>query len=296
MRLQRTVKREIVFEGRGLHTDKYAVVRLLPAPRNSGVVFYRSDKGAAINAHVDSVSDTAFATTLGLNGTRIRSVEHILAAIAGLGIDNILIEVNGPEIPALDGSSSVFVRMMLEAGIARQGSGRPYMKVIKPVCFSEADSEITVVPYDGRKITYRIYYDHRLLGHQQMSIDIQEGSFIKELAPARTFGFLKDIARMRARGLAKGGSLDNAVILSETDILNASGLRFKDEFIRHKILDIVGDFSLLGCPLYGHIIASRSGHATNMRFMKKLLSSHESWEMVTESSEEQPATPALIFQ
>lgn len=277
-------------QGKGLHTGRYAVVRLRPAPRDSGVVFYRSDRATFINANINAVSDTAFATTLGSNGTKIKTVEHILAAISGLGIDNVLIEVNGPEIPILDGSSAEFVQMMLNKGIARQASKRPHIKVLKPMVFKEGNTEIAALPYEGRKITYQLYFNHCLLGHQRMSIELQEENFIKELAPARTFGFLRDVERLRARGLAKGGSLDNAVILSDTDVVNTSGLRFKDEFIRHKILDFIGDLSLLGFPVYGHILAYRSGHTTNLKFMRKFLSSTDSWQIVTETV--QPRMPA----
>lgn len=281
MRLQRTIRQELLIEGRGLHTGSYCVVSLKPAPRDSGIVFYRADKGAFIKADINSVCDTAFATTIGSNGTRIKTVEHILAALAGLGIDNVLIEVNGPEIPILDGSSAQFVAKILDAGIANQSAKRPYIKVIKPVYFKEGHAEITVMPYEGRRLTYQIYFDHRLLGHQKLSMDMFEESFIRDLAPARTFGFLKDIERMRAMGLAKGGSLDNAVILDESDVVNSSGLRFKDEFIRHKALDFIGDMSLLGFPIEGHIFAMRSGHTSNLKFAKKFLSAVDCWQVVT---------------
>lgn len=281
MRFQRTIRQELVIEGRGLHTGSHAIVRLKPAPRDSGIMFYRSDKGAFIKADVNSVCDTAFATSLGSNGSRIKTVEHLLAALAGLGIDNVLIEVNGPEIPILDGSSAQFVRDILDAGIANQSAKRPYLKVIRPVCFKEGNAEITVVPYEGRRLTYQIYFDHRLLGHQKLSMDLYEDKFVKELAPARTFGFLKDIERLRSMGLAKGGSLDNAVILGEHDVMNSTGLRFKDEFIRHKVLDFIGDLSLIGFPVEGHISAVRSGHSSNFKFVKKLLSAVDCWQVMT---------------
>jgi UDP-3-O-[3-hydroxymyristoyl] N-acetylglucosamine deacetylase len=281
VRLQKTIKKELVFRGRGLHTGKFVVMKLKPAPRDTGIVFYRSDKGEHITADVNSVSDTAFATTLGSNGTRVRTVEHILAAAAGLGVDNMIIELNGPEVPILDGSSEGFVRRILDTGIARQASNRQYIKVVKPVFFKEGQVEVSVFPYDGTKISYQIYFNHCLLGEQKMTVEIGRDSFMRELAPARTFGFLKDVEYLKACGLAKGGSLENAVILTEKGVLNASGLRFKDEFIRHKILDFIGDIALLGFPIYGHFIVSRSGHTTNIKFLKKLLSSPECWQVVT---------------
>jgi UDP-3-O-[3-hydroxymyristoyl] N-acetylglucosamine deacetylase len=285
VRLQKTISEDLVFEGRGLHTGKHVVVRLRPAPRDSGIVFFRPDKGAFINATVNAVSDTIFATSLGSNGTSIKTVEHILAALAGLDIDNIIIEVDGPEIPILDGSSVGFVEMILSAGITVQSSSRPYIKVLRPVMFKEGKTEVSALPYDGRKITYHIHYDHQLLKNQKMSVKIDGDSFIKDLAPARTFGFLKDVEKLRSMGLAKGGSLDNAVILSETGVVNSSGLRFKDEFIRHKMLDFIGDISLVGFPVYGHFVVSRSGHMANIKFLKKFLSSADCWQIVSGAEE-----------
>jgi UDP-3-O-[3-hydroxymyristoyl] N-acetylglucosamine deacetylase len=281
MSFQRTLKKELVFEGKGLHTGEHAVVKLKPAPKDTGIVFCRTDKGAVISANVNSVSDTAFATTLGSNGTKIKTVEHILAAVSGLGIDNLIIEVNGPEIPILDGSSAKFVDMILKGGIARQSSERLYIEVLKPIVFKEGKTEITALPYEGRRITCQIHFKHRILGHQKMSVELEEESFIKELAPARTFGFLKDVEYLRAKGLAKGGSLENAVILGEDGVINDSGLRFEDEFIRHKILDFIGDLSLLGFPVYGHILATRPGHTANMKFIKKFLSCSDCWRIVS---------------
>lgn len=282
MRLQRTIKTDLVFEGKGLHTGRDVTMWLRPAPRDSGVVFHRSDKGVFINANISTVSDTAFATTLRSGGARVSTVEHVLAAAYGLGIDNLLIEVNGPEVPILDGSSAGFVDSIMKAGMARQASNRPFIKIVRPVAFKEGQTEIVVLPYDGWLITYQINFDHPLLGFQKMSLELDRESFIRELAPARTFGFLKDVEYLRSKGLAKGGSLENAVIVGDNGILNASGLRYKDEFIRHKILDFIGDISLGGAPVHGHFIVSRSGHTTNTGFLRQLLSSTESWRIVTE--------------
>jgi UDP-3-O-[3-hydroxymyristoyl] N-acetylglucosamine deacetylase len=285
------LRKELVFEGTGLHTGEHVHMRLRPAPKDNGIVFFRSDKGALINANVKSISDTAFAMTLGSNGTRIKTVEHILAAAAGLGIDNLVIEVDGPEVPILDGSSAVFVEKMLEAGVEKQASRRPFARVLKPVVFRSGQTEISAMPYDGMKITCQIHFDHALLGQQELSLELEEDSFASELAPARTFGFLKNVENLRARGLARGGSLENAVILSEGGVLNASGLRFKDEFVRHKMLDFIGDISLIGFPIYGHIFARRSGHSTNLGFVKKFLSSTDCWQIVSEA--EQPRAAVL---
>lgn len=289
MRLQRTLRKEVSIGGIGLHTGQNCSIKLMPAPRDSGIVFYRRDRDVFIKADLNAVSDTAFATTLGSNGTRIKTVEHILAALSGLGIDNLLIEVTGSEIPILDGSSAGFVDLILSAGIAKQAEKMPHLKILKPVLFKEGNAEICALPYDGTLITYQMLYNHHLLGHQKMSIRLSEENFIKELASARTFGFLKDVESMRANGLAKGGSLDNAIILNEDGVINKTGLRFQDEFIRHKVLDFIGDLSLIGLPVYGHIHAVRTGHTTNIKFAKKLLLSTDCWEIASEHSPSQIA-------
>lgn len=281
MRSQRTIKREITFDGIGLHTGKYARVTLKPAPRDEGITFIRTDREAVMKAHVGSVIDTAFATTIGHNGVKIRTVEHLLSALAGLGIDNITIEIQGPEIPILDGSSTELISIILKAGIAKQGKKRPFLRIKKAFIFEDGHARIAALPYNGTRITYSIFFHHYGFGEQRMSLDLNEESFAREIAPARTFGFLKDIEYLRTNGLAKGGSLDNAIILSDNGILNSSGLRFKDEFVRHKVLDFIGDFSLIGFPIWGHIVASRSGHSSNVKFLKKVLSMPNAWDITT---------------
>ncbi|MFO0752236.1 MAG: UDP-3-O-acyl-N-acetylglucosamine deacetylase [Thermodesulfovibrionales bacterium] len=271
MRLQRTIKKEVAFHGIGLHTGKHASVRVKPAPRDTGVVFYRIDKGAIIKANVHSVIDTAFATTIGYEGAKIRTVEHLLAAAAGLGIDNLHVEVDGPEIPILDGSSLELTGMLLDAGIAKQGKKMPHIVITKPVAYEDSHARVVALPYEGTRISFSISFNHHLLGHQELTIDINEKNFVKEIAPARTFGFLRDVEMLRANGLAQGGSLENAVVVGDEGVLNASGLRFNDEFVRHKILDTIGDLSLIGFPIQGHILLEKAGHTANLRFLKKLL-------------------------
>jgi len=282
MRSQRTVQKSITVEGIGLHTGMQARATINPAARDSGITFVRVDKPMTIRAHVGSVIDTAFATTIGHNGVKIRTIEHIMAALAGLGVDNATIEVDGPEIPILDGSSSVFIDLILKAGIAKQGKKRPFLRILRPFVFEDGHSKIAVFPHRGSRITYSIHFHHHGIGEQRLSLDINADTFVRDIAPARTFGFLKDIEYLRTNGLAKGGSLDNAIILGDNGILNASGLRFKDEFVRHKVLDSIGDFSLLGFPIYGHIVASKSGHAANVKFLKKLLSFPDVWDIILE--------------
>ena len=287
MRLQRTLKKEVSFEGIGLHTGRYSKVRLRPASRDTGIMFIRTDKELTIKASVGSVTDTAFSTTLGHNGVRIRTVEHVLAALAGLGIDNVIVEVNGPEIPILDGSSIELTSLIIESGIAKQCRKRPHIRITNPVFLTDGHAEIAALPYDGRRITYRIHFNHHLLGEQNLSLELTEENFAIEIAPARTFGFLKDVEHLKANGFARGGSFDNAIILGESGVLNSSGLRFKDEFVRHKILDLIGDLALSGFPIYGHIIANKSGHTTNMKFLKKLLSNSDYWELLSEAHQHQ---------
>ncbi|NWF98416.1 MAG: UDP-3-O-acyl-N-acetylglucosamine deacetylase [Nitrospirae bacterium] len=291
MRLQRTLREEIILEGIGLHTGSFSRVCIKPAPRDSGIVFVRTDRNVSIMANVNSVSDTAFATTLGYNGTKVRTVEHVLAALSGLGIDNAVIEVNGKEMPILDGSSLEISDLIIKSGIAKQSKKRPYIKITSPVTLSEGNSEIAVVPYNGRRITYRIHFNHHFLGEQAMSIELTEENFMMEIAPARTFGFLKDVEYLKANGFARGGSFENAIILGDQGVLNSTGLRYRDEFVRHKILDLIGDFSLCGFPIYGHIIANKSGHTTNIKFIKKLLMNTDHWELVSENTQQ----PAVIY-
>ena len=282
MRLQRTIKKEVFFHGIGLHTGKYATVKLKPAPRDTGIVFYRSDRDTIIRAGLNAVIDTAFATTIGYDGVKIKTVEHLLAAAAGLGIDNLYIDINGPEVPILDGSSTELVGILIDAGIAKQSKKISFLKITAPVVYEDAHCRVVALPYDGRRLSYLMSFNHKVLGDQNFSIDFNEMNFAAQIAPARTFGFLKDIERLRANGLAKGGSLDNAIVVDDEGVLNSSGLRFNDEFVRHKMLDAVGDFSLIGMPIEGHIMMERSGHNANFNFLKKLLTSTECYQVVSE--------------
>jgi UDP-3-O-[3-hydroxymyristoyl] N-acetylglucosamine deacetylase len=290
MRLQNTLRREINIKGTGLHTGRQINMRLRPAPRDTGIVFIRTDKSdVQIKASVASVADTTFATTLASNGVRVGTVEHLLSVFMALQIDNVYIELDGPEVPIMDGSALPFVSKIMECGIARQAKGLSYMRIIEPIVVMEGQGQIAITPYEGMRITQRVHYSHHLFGEQRFGIDITEKNFISELAPARTFGFLKDIEVLRSRGLIKGGSLENAIVLSDKEIVNKGKLRFKDEFVRHKILDTLGDISLLGLPIHGHIIANRSGHTLNIKLLKKILLSNNSWEIVSMTGAEAQA-------
>lgn len=284
MRFQRTISNEVCFEGIGLHTGRQASVWIRPAPIDTGIIFYRIDKGIVIKADVFSVTETAFATTIEFDGARIKTVEHLLAAIAGLGIDNLFIDIDGPEIPILDGSSTLLAGIILEAGITKQSRSKHFLKIKKPLVYEDAHSRIIALPHHGYCISYYIQFNHRLLSQQEMTIEINERNFITDIAPARTFGFLRDVEKLRTNGLAKGGSLDNAIVIGDDGVINPGGLRFADEFVRHKILDSMGDFLLTGHPIEGHIILERAGHTANINFLRKLLSSPDSFTILSEAA------------
>ncbi len=285
MRFQNTLRAEITIKGKGLHTGREINMNLKPAPRDTGVVFIRKDKGdIEIKASVSSVADTTFATTIALNGVRVGTVEHLLSAFTGLNVDNVYVELDGPEVPIMDGSALSFVSKISEVGIARQAKTVSCIRILEPIVVMEGPCQIAVAPYEGTRITYRLYYTHPAFEEQRMGIDITMTNFIEEIAPARTFGFLRDVEMLRAKGLVRGGSLENAIVLGDNEVINSGKLRFKDEFVRHKILDIVGDISLLGLPVYGHIIANKSGHAMNIKLLKKLLLHRDSWEIVSETA------------
>lgn len=282
---QKTLSTEITFDGVGLHTGKHCTVTLRPAKSDTGIIFYRVDRGNIIRLSPFAVVDTTFATTIGYNGTRIKTIEHLLAVLSAFEIDNIFIDVNGPEIPALDGSAAEIAKIILEAGLTVQSSPKMIIEIIKPVSFEEGKSSIVALPHNGRKFSQTIEFNNDFLGKQHFSIELSAQAFVSEVAPARTFGFLKDVEMLRQHGLGRGGSLDNAVVIGDDGILNPSGTRFVDEFVRHKTLDCIGDMYLCGFQVYGHIIAERAGHTSNVKFLKKLLNSRESYTTIQEISD-----------
>lgn len=284
MRFQNTLKNEVSVSGIGLHSGKYIRMRLIPASRDTGIIFVRKDKGyTEIKATVNYVSDTTFATTLALNGTKVGTVEHLLSALSGLNIDNLYIELDGPEVPIMDGSAMYFTRKVLEASIAKQAQKVSCIRILKPVILSEGNCFMGAMPYEGIKISCSVNYHHPLFEEQKLSLDITKENFINEIASARTFGFLRDVRALRSKGLAKGGTLDNAIVVGENGVLNKGKLRFNDEFVRHKVLDLIGDMSLLGYPIYGHIIAQRPGHSLNIKLLRLLLLSPDSWDIISDS-------------
>jgi UDP-3-O-[3-hydroxymyristoyl] N-acetylglucosamine deacetylase len=277
---QRTIRRPISCVGIGLHSGNRVNLSLKPAPADYGIRFRRTDLGDfEVPATVQHLAGIQLATGLACNEVSVETVEHLLSALVSLNIDNVLIELNSPEVPIMDGSAAPFVYLVQEAGIKVLPAPRTYLKIVRPISISRGDKRIALFPSDHFKITYSVSYDHPLLRHQSRTIRITEESFIDEIAPARTFTFLKDVEMLRQNGLALGGSLDNAIVLGETGVLN-NALRFSDEFVRHKILDAVGDLALVGYPVIGHLVAHRAGHALHTEFAAKIVEEKDAWRLV----------------
>ncbi len=284
MKRQSTLKKTSSCVGVGLHSGKEVTLSLKPSSANTGIVFQRVDAdNLQIPATVEYLSHINHATCLARNGVQIGTVEHLLAALRALEIDNVIVELDGPEVPIMDGSSAPFIYLIHEAGIRLLSSPQQIIKITQPITVTEEGRSITAYPSNGLRLSYTINFDHPLLRHQEYSVDIEETSFINEIAPGRTFGFLKDVEIMRQKGLAVGGSLDNAVVLGETGVLN-NPLRFPDEFVRHKILDLLGDLVLLGKPLHAHVVATRAGHEIHTKLVQSILKSKNSWEIVTDTT------------
>ncbi len=275
MFLQRTIKKAARVDGVGLHTGKPCSLTFRPAPDNTGVYFIRADLPGrpAVSAKSEFVSATSNATTLSGSVFSVSTVEHCLSTLSAFRIDNLFIELDGPEIPIIDGSAKNFMQAIQQAGIIEQNEPRKYAYITQPIYFSQGDKHAYVVPYQGLRITCTIEFPHPSIGRQKIDLDINETSFARELAPARTFGFLKDVESLQARGLALGGSLDNAIVLDEHGIINKEGLRYTDEFVRHKALDALGDLVTLGMPLMGHIVLYKAGHDLMNGLVRKIIDS-----------------------
>lgn len=282
---QRTLKNSIRATGVGLHTGEKVMLALRPAPVDTGIVFRRTDLDPAVrlHAHAEQVGDTRLSTTL-LNGkVRVSTVEHLLSALAGLGIDNAFIDISAPEIPIMDGSAGPFVFLIQSAGIEQQNAPKRFIRIKKPIMVKDQDKWVKFLPYDGFKISFTIDFDHPAFHHdyQHAEFDFAKTSFVKEVSRARTFGFMREIELLRENNLALGGSLDNAVVMDDYRILNEDGLRYEDEFVKHKILDAVGDLYLLGHSLIGTFQGYKSGHELNNKLLRCLLADRSAWEMVT---------------
>jgi UDP-3-O-[3-hydroxymyristoyl] N-acetylglucosamine deacetylase len=280
MNVQRTLRRPITCAGIGLHSGNKVTLSLKPAPANSGVRFRRSDLGGLeVAATVKHVGGINYATGLMRDAVRVDTVEHLLAALVSLGIDNVVVELNSPEVPIMDGSAAPFIYLIQEAGVKPLTAPRRYLKVLRPIALSRGDKRIALYPSDHFKVTYSIAFDHPMLRHQSRTIRLSEESFVEEIAAARTFTFLKEVEVLRQQGLALGGSLENAVVIGDTGILN-NALRFDDEFVRHKILDVIGDMALVGHPVIGHLVAHRGGHALHTAFAAQVLAETDAWTLV----------------
>lgn len=279
---QKTIMRPVVFEGVGLHSGKPTKVRLVPEQPNRGIRFIRIDIPGAqfIPATVNYVSSTLLATTLSSDGIKVSTTEHLLSALMAMGISNLLIEVEGDEVPILDGSSIMFMEKISGVGLLSQVSSRPELVIKKPISVSEGDRCAHLLPGDGFRITSTIKFDHPLILEQTFDFTLDSDFYRTEIAPSRTFGFLKDVDQLRKFGLALGGSLDNAIVLDDESILNKEGLRFRDEFVRHKVLDALGDMALLGMPIRGHLIVEKSGHEMHHRLLTQLIQSPLHWDIM----------------
>ena len=269
---QRTVAKRVSCTGVGLHSGKPATLTLAPAPADAGIRFVRMDVGVEVAARSERVVDTTLSTSIGDGKTRIATVEHVMAALHGMGIDDCRVEVDGPEVPILDGSAAPFVVLIREAGVKLLPVGKRYLVIERPVEIGDGDKLARLEPGDGFSIDFTADFGHPLITNQSFRVTLSDRVFEREVARARTFCFMKDIERMQAMGLARGGSLENAIVVDEFSILNPEGLRFPDEFARHKVLDAVGDLALLGLPVIGHLIARKSGHALNQALVRKVLS------------------------
>src|SRR5471030_1730774 len=289
MDAQRSLRRQISCNGICLHSGIKVNLTLKPAAADFGIRFRRTDLGDhEVPATVHNLVGIQLATGLASNEVSVETVEHLLSALVIQNIDNVIVELNSPEVPIMDGSSAPFIYLIQEAGVKKLATARKYLKIIRPIALSRGDKRIALYPSDHFKVTYSVSYDHPLLRHQSRTLRITEETFIEQIAPARTFTFLKDVEMMRQKGLALGGSLENAIVLGETGILN-NGLRFDDEFVRHKILDAIGDLALVGYPVIGHLVAHRAGHALHTEFAAKILEETSAWRLVESATDVVPA-------
>lgn len=298
MMKQRTIKQPIATTGVGLHKGNKVQLTLRPAPVNTGLVFRRVDLKPAVDIRADAelVRDTRMCTCLiNDDNVRVSTVEHLLAAVAAMGIDNLIIEVNSHEIPIMDGSSHPFIYLLQNAGIEEQGAAKKFIRIKEKIRVEEDDKWAELLPHDGFRIDFAIDFDHPAIAdtNQVVSMDFSTQSFLKDISRARTFGFMKDIEMLRANNLALGGSFDNAVVLDEFRILNSDGLRYDDEFVKHKILDAVGDLYMGGHAILGHLRAFKSGHALNNQLLRAVLQNQEAWEFVT--FEDEAAESPIAF-
>ena len=287
MSYQLTIQRPVQTSGVGLHTAVRSKLRLVPAPADTGIVFRRVDlDNFEIEAHVRNVARVSYATSLMRQGVLLSTTEHLLAALYSCGVDNVYVEIDALELPILDGSSKPFIELLAQAGTRKLRRQRRYIRVVKPLEFSDGDRRIGIYPADEFRVHCYVDYDHPSVGPQEVEMVVDRESFSRELAPARTFGFMKDFSGLQAMGLIRGGSIENAIVLDQDSILNGP-LRFPDEFGRHKALDLIGDLALVGRPLKARIVAHKAGHALHTQLVTRLLADRSLW---TETTEKQDST------
>jgi UDP-3-O-[3-hydroxymyristoyl] N-acetylglucosamine deacetylase len=296
---QRTLKSLVSASGVGLHTGRKVRMTLRPAPPDTGIVFRRVDLPVPVDipARAELVGETRLSSCLVRDGAKVYTVEHLMSALGGLGVDNAFVDLDAPELPIMDGSASPFVLLIQQAGIEEQGAAKRFLRVMRRVEVRDGDKWARLDPYEGYRLSFSIDFKHPVIDRstQSVAVDFAETSYLKEIARARTFGFMHEVETLRESGLALGGGLDNAVVLDEYRVLNAEGLRFADEFIRHKLLDAIGDLYLLGRPLLGAFIAHKSGHALNNRLLRAALADPGALEPVSfERAEEAPAGVARL--
>jgi UDP-3-O-[3-hydroxymyristoyl] N-acetylglucosamine deacetylase len=288
---QRTLKNVIRATGVGLHTGEKVYLTLRPAAVDSGIVFRRIDlaQPIEIRACPENVSDTRLSTTLECNGVRVSTVEHLMSAFAGMGIDNAFVDLTAPEVPIMDGSAGPFVFLIQSAGIVEQSAPKRFMRIKRRMKLADGDKWAAFEPFEGFKVSFAIDFNHPTFRNstQQAAVDFSTTSFVKEVSRARTFGFMADLESLRQSGLARGGGVDNAIVLDDFRILNEDGLRYEDEFVKHKVLDAIGDLYLLGHPLIGSFSAYKSGHSLNNRLLRRLVAHSDAWELVTYTDNEE---------
>lgn len=294
---QRTLKNMIRATGVGVHTGEKVYLTLRPAPTNTGIIFCRTDLDSVVEipARAEYIGDTSLSTSLIKGDVRIATVEHLLSALSGLGIDNLYIDVTAPELPIMDGSAGPFVFLIQSAGIKEQDAPKKFIRIKRKVEIKDGDKRVCIEPYEGFKVTFGIDFEHPLFdeSNQNATLDFSTTSYVKEVSRARTFGFLSDYEYIRKNNLALGASLDNAIVLDDYKVLNQDGLRYSDEFVKHKILDVIGDLYLLGHGVMGAFTGFKSGHMMNSLLLKKLLATKDAWELV--SFEDAAKAPISFF-
>jgi UDP-3-O-[3-hydroxymyristoyl] N-acetylglucosamine deacetylase len=294
MTSQRTLRRSISCAGIGLHSGNKVTLSLKPAAAGFGIRFRRADLGGLeVPATVNHVGGINYATGLARDAVKVDTVEHLLAALVSLGVDNVIVELNSPEVPIMDGSAAPFIYLIQEAGVKRLPAARTFLKILRPITLARGGKRMAIYPSDHFKVTYSISFDHPLLRHQARTLRVTEETFVEEIAPARTFTFLKEVEMLRQQGLALGGSLENAIVIGETGVLN-NALRFDDEFVRHKILDAIGDMALVGHPIIGHLVAHRGGHALHTEFAARVLEESDAWTLVAAPVESDADTTVVL--